>query len=290
MEFGRLAAVDIYPDNQVEVAKPFRIEGLCIAFQVKKNLKAESNTARIQIYNLAEGTRNKILEKNRRVQIHAGYEEGDGYKLLFDGSIMTVDHLREVPDRVTRIEANDGEKALRETHVSVSYAQNASADRILKDLIKAMGLPEKFVTSPKAKKLLQGFVHHGPGKDALEKICRSLGLEYSIQNGQIQVLEQGKTDNSPQRGILITPDSGLVGSPERIRQIKDDPKAEKKPEGWRIRCLLQPTLNPGSWVAVQSEAIPKVTAFRIESVEHSGNNIRGPWESVIETTDAGVIL
>lgn len=286
--FGRLAALEIRPDNFVELDAPFRIEGLKITFNVKRNLKTSTNQATIEIYNLSETTRARIHEKTRKVTLLAGYEDGEGLQLLFEGSIMTVSNLRQVPEVVTRIEANDGQTALRKAHASLSYTPGVKGGQVLKDVISRLGLPTKFISSLSTKAFSQGFVHHGPAKDAMDKICKAMGLEWSVQNGSVQVLEIGRPDNSDPRGIILTSESGLLGSPERLRQIQDDPNADKKPNGYTIKALLVPKINPGGYVAVRSRDIPRATAYRVESVEHKGDTHGDDWTSTIEVYDPGV--
>lgn len=286
--FGRVAALEIRPDNFIEVDSPFRIEGLRLTFSVKRNLKKSTNQATIEIYNLSDATRARIQEKNRKVTLLAGYEDSEGFQLLFEGSIMTVSHQPQAPEVVTRIEANDGQTALRKAHVSLSYAKGVKAGQVLKDVVSRLGLPTKFIGTLGSKAFSQGFVHHGPAKDAMDKICKSMGLEWSVQNGGVQVLESGKPDNSDPRGIVLTSESGLIGSPERLRQIQDDPNVDKKPNGYTIKALLVPKINPGGYVAVRSRDIPRATAYRVESVEHKGDTHGDDWTSTIEVYDPGV--
>ncbi len=286
--FGRVVALEIRPDNFVELDKPFRIEGLRITFTVKRNLKKSTNQATIEIYNLSDATRARIQEHTRKVTLLAGYADGEGELLLFEGSIMTVNHPRMGSEIVTRIEANDGQTALRQAHVSLSYSQGVKGSQILKDVVSRLGLPAKFISTIGTKAFSQGFVHHGPAKDAMDKICTSMGLEWSVQNGSVQVLENGKPDNSDPRGIVLTPESGLLGSPERLRQIQDDPLVDKKPSGYTIKALLVPKINPGGYVAVRSREIPRATAYRVESVEHKGDTHGDDWTSTIEVYDPGV--
>ena len=84
--------------------------------------------------------------------------------------------------------------------------------------------------------------------------------------------------------------SGLIGSPERIikgvkridkskkRKVKKT-KADKK-AGWRVKCLLQPTLNPGDLIYLES--IPVTGWFKIESLKHTGNYDGPDWYSELE--------
>lgn len=290
MQFGRISAVEIHADNIPEPGfTPFRIEGLRVSFDVKRKLKTASanatNTATVQIWNLSAETRARLLEKNRKVLLFAGYKDGEGIELLFEGTIVSVNHDRQLPDVVTRIESHDGEGTLRTAHLSKSYKEGASASQILKDVIKSLGLPTSFVAKFEDKKFLQGFAHHGPAKDAMDKMCKSLGLEWSIQNGFTQVLKQNEPDNTDKALILITDKSGLIGSPERLKQIQDDPNKDKNPNGYTIKSLLQPRLNPGSHVAVQSREIKLVTSFRVENVNHKGDTHGQDWTSEIEVFD-----
>jgi hypothetical protein len=290
MEFGRLAAVEIRPDNLVETETPFRIEGLKITFTVKRNLKKSTNQAIIEIYNLSEVTRARIQERTRKVTLFAGYSEGAGLQLLFDGSIMTVNHSIAPPHIVTRIEANDGQTRMRQAHMSKSYEQGAKGSRILKDIIQEFGLPVRFMADLPEKDFPQGYVIHGPAKDALEDVCLNMGAEWSIQNGLLQILAKGGTDGSDPSGLLLTARSGLIGSPERLRQIQDDPNAEKKPSGYTIKSVLVPTITPGGYIAVQSRNIIRPTAYRVENVEHKGDTHGDEWTSTTEVYDPGILI
>ena len=64
---------------------------------------------------------------------------------------------------------------------------------------------------------------------------------------------------------LVSPDHGLIGSPERIQIVRDE-SPEKKPPGWRIKSNLIGRLEPGGQIGLQSADVPQAKAFRIESV------------------------
>lgn len=298
--FGRIAALEVHPPI---VAFPFRIEDLRISFTVKKSLqkpgKVSANTAEIMVYNLAGSSRDNIREMHDQIILQAGYREAQGLETLFQGTVASVHHPYQLPDVVTKIQSGDGLKELREAQVTLSYAEGTPATRVLSDLVKALGLPPKSSASLQAllgrfsgNRYLQGFSFSGSVKEGLDKVTKRLGFEYSIQDGALQVLERGKAlEARPSPSVVVlTPSSGLYGSPERKSQLQDETASEKVPPGWRIRAALQPTLSPGAWIAVESREIRRATAFKVESVEHRGDTHGGEWETVFEVSDPGVPL
>ena len=138
-----------------------------------------------------------------------------------------------------------------------------------------------------------GFSFYGQTKDALTEICDALGLSWSIQNNILNVILAGGT--STNRGLVFSPQSGLVGVPERIVQAeyksnKSNPKktAKKKAKkekprkkaGWRINTLLVPSVNPADLVKVESKFI--TGWFRVEKVSHRGEYNGQNWGSAME--------
>jgi hypothetical protein len=299
-QFSRLCAVDIIPPL---VAIPFRVEGLRVTFDIKKDRKKQSNQAKVSIYNLAESTRNNIREISDEILVYAGYRDGAGLELLFRGDIASVSHSVTAPDTVTTIESGDGEKAVRSTVASKSYDVGASAIGVLEDMMKKLGLPvqgskggnrfklpERLRAKLKDIPFLQGFAFDGAAASGLDKVAARLGLEYSIQNGEVKLVEADGFDDS--EIPLVTPDSGLIGSPERLTQLEDEsqPQAEKKPPGWKIKSLLLPKAEPGGRLAIQSAAIPRATAFRIDRVQHQGDTHGKDFMTTVEVSEPGIPL
>ncbi len=270
---------------RVTVGKPgapdaLQITDLRVGFTVGKDKTSTSNTAEIAIYNLSDATRNKIDSLDEQVMIEAGYSQAGGVKRLFLGDIVMVNHAHEPPDSVTRIQANDGGSALRGSTVSLSYAENTSALKILKDLVNSFKLPVRSLPDVKDRPYAHGFAAQGSAGDALDKVAARLGLEWSIQNGEIKVVIQGGLDGS--EAILISPGTGLVGRVEKLEQSLDEADLAKIPPGWRVTSLLQPQVEPGGSIAIQSSDIPARSVFRVERVTHTGDTHGADWQSEIE--------
>jgi mannose-6-phosphate isomerase class I len=51
--------------------------------------------------------------------------------------------------------------------------------------------------------------------------------------------------------------------------------------GWKIKALLQPNIEPGNVIVVESDEIPAGSKFRVIEVEHIGDTHGPDWTSTI---------
>jgi hypothetical protein len=251
------------------------VNGFRIAFKAKKTLKPEPNTCELRIWNLSERTRGLMSKQYVPVVIVAGYEEGDG--IIFQGKSRTVDHMREGTDWVTRIRCGDGEMEYQFSRFSDSFGKGATAPEVAKKIIGALGVGAgNALTEVKKKSVVEfarGFAAHGNAAGAFDQLTRKLGLTWSIQDGQIQVLD----GSQPAAGtaVLLTPETGLVGSPEHnAPDLKGGPALSK------AKSLLNAAIKCGRTVAIQSAQVNG--QFRVESVEHDGDTAGQNWYTTIE--------
>ncbi len=289
MPFGRKVQIDIQKPNSLIA---MRVEGLRVVFDVTKDAKSAANQAHIQIYNLSKETRQTFQELTDQVIIRAGYED-ESMDEIFHGDLISISHPKGDGNVITTIEANDGQKALRESYSNVSYAENTSLKQVLQDLSRQMGLPVKstdYLSLVADQTFLQGFSFSGPTKAAMDKLTARAGLEWSIQGNQLQVLKRGGVvPRAPSQIPLVTPDQGLIGSPDRIQRITGE-SPDKKPPGWKIKSVLIGRLEPGGQIGLQCEDVPQASAFRIETVQHHGDTHGDDFTSLTEALDPGVLL
>jgi hypothetical protein len=295
MLFNRVAAVEIQPVAAPALA--FRVEGVRIEFTVKKDRDKTSNTAEVNLYNLAEDTRARF-RRDDLLLLYAGYEDETGAELVFAGDLVTVAHETRPPEIITKLEANDGGRRGREKRIALSYSADTSAPQVLQDILKQYGaaikafgtsIPaakfrDKFLERFRDSKYLQGFTFEGRAEDALEKLGKRLGLTITSQNNELKIIAEDGDDGSPQV-VLLSPETGLIGSPERLAKREEDAKDKPKEEGWKITALLQPKAEPGGVVAVQSAAIGQQTQFQVQRLTHKGDTHGQPWETVLEVLD-----
>ena len=267
---------------------------LHIGFQIDKDTTKESNKAKLEIYNLSDATRKKIEVPDTEVEIYAGYERAGGAILAFKGTV-TYGFTRDAgTDCITTLDLADGTVALRDSYCSLSYAPGTSAKTIIQRCANEMGVPVVYGEDVgELESYKNGFSFIGQAKDGLTEICDALGLSWSIQNNILNIILAGGT--STNRGLVFSPQSGLVGVPERITQAeyksnKSNPKKTQKEKakkeeprkkaGWKINTLLVPSVNPADMVKVESKWI--TGWFRVEKVSHRGDYNGTNWGSMME--------
>ena len=267
---------------------------LHIGFSIEKDTTKESNKAKLEIYNLSEATRKKIELADTEVEIYAGYERAGGAILAFKGTVTYGFTRDEGTDCITTLDLADGTVALRDSYCSLSYAPGTSAKTIIQRCANEMGVPVVYGEDVgELESYKNGFSFIGQAKDALTEICDALGLSWSIQNNILNIILAGGT--STNRGLVFSPQSGLVGVPERIVQAeyksnKSNPKKTQKEKakkndprkkaGWKINTLLVPSVNPADMVKVESKWI--TGWFRVEKVAHRGDYNGTNWGSAME--------
>ena len=269
-------------NRQVEITVAgFTTNQLRVKFDIEKNTDPESNSADIEIYNLSENTRNQIRELDEPIELRAGYDDDVGPKLIFTGDIVKVRHELRFPDIITRIKANDGIKATREKRSSVSFNTGTNGLTALQDVANKLGLGIRDIPNSISGQYLKGFSYAGTVKDALNKITERLGLEWSVQNNELQVLP--KRGTIPGASVLISYAEGLIDAPERLSDLKNNLIEDKPNPGYKVKNLLNPNLEPGGVINLQG---PNASgSFRIERVQYRGDNYGGDFLSILEVTE-----
>lgn len=158
-----------------------------------------------------------------------------------------------------------------------------------------MGLPVVYGESISFGSYANGYSYIGGGADVFTEVCAGNGLDWSIQNNVIQVTLAGGIAET--RGLVFGPDSGLIGSPERVVKSKpsenkktkaaEDEEAEGKAQleetGWKIEVLLAPTLKPGDAIKIESRLV--TGWFKVSKLKHSGDTHGGDWKTEIEIVE-----
>lgn len=291
--FDRVYRLLVGKPNQkgLEIRQPMRV-----TFEVSKDAQEEPNDHKIRIYNLAADTRRALEEPGLRCVLYAGYAEEGGPLLMASGSVVYAYTWYELPDVVTELAVKDGYTEVRDTAVSIGLGPGAQASAIIRDVARQMGLPLVMADDVPDRRWLQGFSFYGAARTALHKVTQGTGLEWSIQNQQLQVVRRRGTTR--RKAVVLAADTGLIGYPERTReaarekarvrdsQTNDDARlvsARQQLDGWRVTSLLLPTINPGDLVKLESRT---VQAFqRVEAVRHYGDSAGGDWQSELQLVD-----
>jgi hypothetical protein len=256
-------------DVSLQVAD-LRLDGFDLSFHIARSLSAKTpNTAEIKVWNLNADHRKRLQEaESVYVSLEAGYV--DATSLLFRGDLRDASSTREGADWITAITSDAGRRA-RKARIVKSFAPGASVSQVLQDAAKQMGLKlgnsaqrvvEAKIAGTAATQYFNGYALAGSVEDEIDRIASSCNLEWSVQDDELQFLDYGEPLS--QLAVKLTPDTGLVGSPEPGNKGLVD-----------VRCLIIPDLYPGRRVEVQSEHVKGF--YRIEVSKHTGQTFGKDW-------------
>lgn len=247
---------------------------LRVVFEVNRNLTKHPDPAQITIYNLARDTRSGFFG-GQQVRLVAGY--GDAAGLLYAGTLTQITPNRDGPDYAVSLTCRDGDAAYRAT-VRQSYVSGAPLSVVVGNLVSAMGLTlGAGASSQLAGKSTRGAVAHvGYAADKLQQSLLPFGLQYTLNDGTVQIIPTDGT--TAEQAILLSPDTGLVGSPEPMSDKK--PAAGANVKRLRLTSLLQPGFMPGRRVALQG--VQYAGVYRVDRLIHKGDSHGQDWYSVAE--------
>lgn len=277
---------------QITLAKPVKgsysktepnaivVTGLRMSFKIEKKLQKNPNKAAVVIYNLAPQTRALVEKKPLHVRLDAGY--GNNIHRLWVGDMTFSSSRFNNVDWITEIEIANGERAFNYARCNRSYksAQGGSGTTTL-DLINevAHSMEMSVVVRDDVKAALRGaelsqaMSIRGPAYKTLDRVLSANGLEWSIQDSQIQILRPEQLRND--QAHVINQSTGMIGTPEYNAPKKPGEKAVLK-----LKMLLHAGLVPGQKIQVESETISGV--FRLEAVTHTGDTFTDEFFSEIE--------
>lgn len=267
------------------------VTGLDFSFHVKKNLKGEPNTASIKVVNLSPATRKTIEATNTPTAtggstggaatvvpcvLVAGYQNATS--TLFSGELRAAQTVQDGARLVTELSTGDGDQAISQTRLTVALGQGSTAAQGLRSILSAMGVGQGNLSSALtvisqnpalANMFALGRVFKGSASEIMTQFCRASGLEWSIQNGQIQFLPLGQ----PLAGqaILIDSSHGMEGSPTV------DTKGILS-----VTTRLIPGIAPGVKLAVTGKYMTGSQGYRVTSVEYIGDTRGSDWSCKIE--------
>lgn len=298
--FDRVYELRVGKNNSasaIVIESPQEGSGLRIVFEIQKTTSDNPNTSEIRVYNLAAATRSLLEEPGVVVQLYAGYRQAGGLVLLHSGDVVFAYTRRVGPEVETVLQLADGHSALRDTMLTVALRQGGKAKDAIKSIAKQFGMPLSMSDDVLDRAWKHGFSYSGLAKTGLRQISRATGIEWSVQNGTLQVINVGGVTSK--EAIVIGSDSGMISSPERLREgsqvaaavvDQDSPSKAKDVKyltglrlrfnGWRVKTLLRPSLNPGDPVSLISEAVQGT--FRVDNIRHTGDTHGGVWQSTLD--------
>jgi hypothetical protein len=262
--------------GELRVGRPQRC-----TFEIERTLRRRIQRATVKLYNLTRDHQAQIQSaRAAQVIVEAGYIEDRGLEMLFSGELRRARGMHVPPsiftttagrvDAITQVTARDGDRAYREARIAQSFERGVSITTVARACVSAMELGSGNLDEALAgvqaetggSTYPEGTVLTGSAAHELTRVLEGLGLTWSVQHGSVQVLGRGEALDAP--AVRLTPDTGLVGSPQL---------------GTRGRCtataLLTPDLSPGRIVLLESARIRG--RFVCRSVTYRGDSHGQDW-------------
>lgn len=246
------------------------INALACEFEVKKTLLPQPNVATIRIFNLSDATRRKLTQpKKVKARIEAGYQGSLSMIYLGDVRAMAPGEVQGA-NRVTELTCADSERLIMGTRLRVPIGPKMDTGDALNTIVKALGVKDgntaQTVANLRAKGravFTRGTVLTGNTARILTDFCRAAGLEWSVQDGAIQLLDiGGAMETHPYK---LSASTGLIGSPKLSN------------EGFvTAECMMLPGLRPGVRVVIDGEYVKGT--FRITQADYTGQTHGNDWK------------
>lgn len=259
------------------------VNGFDVEFDVTKDLGGKPNTASLNIFNLNADHRKSLTAKvasktkRARVRLDAGYK--DQVCRIFEGDVRHLWHERAGADIVTHCETGDGERYVSSARIFRSWAPGTPVEVVIKDVASSLGAGTGNLSTAVAGAVLKGW---GPtytqgasvaGKtvDVLNRLTKSVGLEWSIQDGTLQFLGTGASLQGT--SVLVTDGTGLVGVPSVDHTGKNVGMVQ-------FKTLMIPDVFPGRKIRLESEEVQG--DFRVVKAKYTGAIRSEEWYISVE--------
>jgi len=247
------------------------LSGLRVSFSVAKTSESNSNVARISVYNLNPDSRALMETQPLSVILEVGYrqiEANEFLEILAVGDVKRgkVKHERQGADWVTTLEIGDGEIALQEKIYNKAFEPGASLRKIMSDVAGSFGKPVAKIIGLEDKTYNSSQTFSGSSKDVLDNLTKEAGLEWSIQDDEVQILKPD--GNTTDEVIVLNSATGLLNSPV------------KREQGVEFKALINPSIRPGRRVKIESRDLEGV--YRVRKATFNGDTHEGSWTVDVE--------
>lgn len=257
-----------------------------IKFAFEKADVESPNTGKVTVWNLSKEHLADLEKQDCVVIVKAGY--GGSISQAFSGTVTHASTSKEGADQMTEIELADSMVELRDTNVSLSYAEGTKTDVIYQEIANQMGLPLSSSANALGfpTELSNGFSFVGSAKNLLKRLVRMDGTSWTIQDGILQLTKPGEPISL--NCYELNAGSGLIGSPKRVSLSASggsgsggnsgagggDTQAAQL--GWEVTYLMNLAIGVNSYVHVTSQVVTGY--FRVQKVSIEGDNYEGDWQ------------
>jgi hypothetical protein len=236
------------------ITLPFTVE-----FDITRNSLAESNNAKIRIYNLSKVNRNFIrynlsnYGQYQQIQFNAGY--GQNPPVVFLGNISWAYSVREGQNFITEIECFDGGFAAVNATYDNYFPPGTPWQSVIATIAGSIPGVSLGSIGSFPGVLSRGQTYSGNPIDILNEIT---GGGFFMDNGKANVLGTAECIATA-NPVVISAKSGILNTPQ-LEQYTG-----------RFETLFEPTLHVGEVVTVISSTEDNFNGtYKITGVKHRG--------------------
>lgn len=248
------------------------LHDLKIGFSISKSISSSQNTATIEIWNLAEKSRNALGKELDDVTLEAGYMPpggGGNVGIIFKGQIRDVEHTRSGADIITKLSCGEGDKAFRGATIAKTYPKGTKVETVVEDIyaeLEAKGIDRGEWKFPdELPPFKRPYTVCGGCKRELDNIGRGRDFYWSVQNGTMEIIPG---DGYIGDVVVLSPQTGLIDVPT----ITDN--------GVKAKALLNPEIRPNRRVQIKSEVLEMNAEngeYRVSECTYAGDNRDGDF-------------
>lgn len=243
-------------------------DSLRVTFDIDKTSYGTPGKSKIEIYNLTAEQRKNITVSNAAtgqtgdiIQLKAGYRDLVG--TVFSGNLARAKSERKGSGSiVTILECGDSEYQMTYANMQQSYPPGVTLVQIIKDCAQKLGVGIGTIIGVPTKVYNSGVALSGSIKTILNVVLYSTGLEWSIQNGALNILPINA--HLGDEGVLLSGETGLINVTSQGEEFV------------QFSALLNPRLLPGSYVVLESQNVKG--SFKIRRSKFTGDSHGAPWQ------------
>ena len=278
--------------------------GLRIRFSITHSFEENESPWWIEVYNMADATAQRVIERGTHFSLSAGYNEVD---LLCEGVIQAVKISREGPNVITRLLATGNEsRPDMSAWMSATWPRGTPAMTIIAEAARLMGFTlgaTDHIPQIRGQRLGRDYSVNLPAKTVLDTLLERYELVASYFCGQVVIdqaspivrpslpqLEPGHTLTEQERAefervyiqqvreiievrreqaITLNERNGMIGVPARTET------------GAEVTTILNPAITITRLVNIQSRWLRDL--YHLTKVTHQGDT----WGGEFRTTATG---
>lgn len=263
------------PAEALRIFSTGGVHDLRVQFSARRTIGGAPNQTDIVITNLSEASRNRTRNNLTRVELFAGYREGDGAGLrkVASGAITSSTPIDNIPDIETVLTALDGFGGMSRGVFRKSFGPGVLIATVVKDVAASMpGVTIGDNVNMVGKLGAAGRTFAGRAAEILDDLAAQWGFSWSVQNGVFQVVND---DTSLDTIHLLSYRDGSLRS---VKPLLSGPMQVRT--GVEIKGTLNPRIYPGEQVRVESKINKALDGvYTLKEHDLVGETHGEDWES-----------